>query len=795
MQISDGGLRNARTRWAPILLLSLCSAGLAVTKAHAADPSLGNMVPQGGQRGTEVMVHFYGNRIGQEPQEIVFYNPGITASAIKPVDGKHFEATLTIASDCRLGFHPVRVRTTTGLTRIRTFHVGALKEINEAEPNSQFSTAQAIELDVTVNGVIKTEDVDYFVVEAKAGQRITVEIEGLRLGRTFFDPHLAILNAERFELATCDDSALLAQDSVVSIVAPEDGRYIIGVRDSSFGGNDASTYRLHIGRFGRPMAVMPAGGRPGETLDATWLGDIAGDRTQPIVVPTEPRFDSNIFFQDDQGIAPSPNVFRVNDLENVMEAEPNNRYDQATAAKAPAALNGVIGQPGDVDHFRFEAKKGQVFDVHTYARRLRSPLDSLVRIRHVEGKYAQVAANDDNAGKPDSYFRFTAPADGQFDIEIHDHLRAGGPTFAYRIEVTPPVPKIEVTIAERQRWVATKLEVPRGNRTACLVKAARRNFGGPLNIAFENLPTGVTVETPTMAANRGQVPVILSAAADAPLATGLSTIVARPAEEEKTAESSFMQRTWLVRGANNVEVWSHYADRAAVATTNEVPFAISVVQPKVPLVRGGSMQLKVVAERAEGFVDPIRVFMLYNPQGVSSSRSIKIAKDQSEAVIPLTANGSAPLLPWDICVEGRANINGRVIVATPFAKLIIQEPYVAFSYPKAAVEIGQALDYPIGVEVKTPFEGSALVTLLGMPAGVTAEPLEMTKETKELKFHIKTTEKSPPGRHKTLICQFSILQDGEPIAHSIGTGELRIDKPLPTKKEPPKKEEKKVALK
>jgi len=790
MQTSDCGVSNVRKAWAPIILLSLCSAGLVAARTHAADPSLGNMVPQGGQRGTEIVVHFHGTRIGQEPQEIVFYNPGISATKIKPVDANRFEAKLTIAPDCRLGFHPVRVRTTTGLTRVRTFHVGALKEINEKEPNSEFTSPQAIELDVTVNGVIKSEDIDYFVVEAKADQRITAEIEGLRLGRTFFDPHIAILNSERFELATSDDSALLAQDGVVSIVAPADGKYIISVRDSSFGGNDASTYRLHIGRYPRPLAVLPAGGRPGETLDVTWLGDVAGDQSQQIVVPAEPQSDSSIFLQDEQGIAPSPNVFRVNDLENVVEVEPNDKYDRATPAKAPAAFNGVIGESGDVDHFRFKAKKGQVFDVHTYARRLRSPLDSLVRVRHVEGKYAQVAANDDNAGKPDSYFRFTAPADGNYDIEIHDHLRAGGPYFTYRIEVVPPKPQVEVTIAERQRWVATKLEVPRGNRTAFLVNAARRDFGGPLDIVFENLPAGITVETPTMAANRGQVPVIFTAAADAPLAAELPDIIARPTEEGKTTESSFMQRTWLVKGANNVEVWSHYANRAAVATTNEVPFKISIVQPKVPLVRGGSMLLKVVAERAEGFVDPIKVFMLYNPPGVSSSRSISIAKEQNEALIPLTANGSAALLPWDICVEGRANVKGRVIVATPFAKLDVKEPYVAFTYPKAAVEIGQEVDYPIAVEVKTPFEGSAQVTLLGIPAGVTADPLEMTKDTKELTFHIKTTEKAPAGRHKTLLCQFSIVQDSEPIAHSIGTGELRIDKSLP-----PKEEEKTVALK
>jgi len=780
---------QVRKRWLPVCLTSLYLAGLLTSNSYAADPYLNNLVPQGGQRGTEVVVHFHGKRIGQEPQEIVLYDPGIAVSQIKAIDANHFEAKLAIAPDCRLGFHTVRVRTTTGLTRVRNFMVGSLKEMKEVEPNSDFSSPQAIGLDVTINGVVLSEDIDYYSLEAKAGDRITAEIEALRLGRAFFDPHIAILNDKRFELATSDDSALLLQDGVASIIAPEDGKYIVSVRDSAFGGGVTSTYRLHVGRFPRPLAMVPAGGQPGETLGVEWLGDVAGSQTQQIVVPAEPQADTNLFLQDEQGISPSPNVFRVNDLENVLEVEPNNAYGQASPAKAPAAFNGVIGTPGDVDHFRFAAKKGQVFDVQTYARRLRSPLDPVVRVRHVEGKYAQLAANDDNAGKPDSYFRFTAPADGNYDIEIRDHLLAGGPVFAYRIEVTPPKPKVVVTIAERSRWIATKLEVPRGNRTAILVNAARRDFSGPLNIVFDNLPEGITVETPEMAANRGQVPVILTASADAPLSASLSDILARPTEKEKTAESTFMQRTWLVRGRNNVEVWSHYAKRAAIATTNAVPFTISIVQPKVPIVRGGSMQLKVIAEREDGFVAPIRVYMLYNPPGISSSRSISIAKGQTEAIIPVTANGAAALRSWDICVVGSASLNGRVLVATPLAKLDIQEPYVAFTYPKSSVEIGQEVDYPIKVEVKKQFEGSALVKLLGLPAGVTADPIEMTKESKELLFHIKTTKKSPPGRHKTLICQFSIIQEAEPIAHTIGRGELRVDKPLP-----PKKAEVKVSL-
>ncbi len=83
-----------------------------------------------------------------------------------------------------------------------------LKEINEVEPNNDFAAPQAIPMNVTVTGIADNEDVDYFVVEAKKGERISAEVEGLRLGISEFDPYVAILNSKRFELGVSDDAAL-----------------------------------------------------------------------------------------------------------------------------------------------------------------------------------------------------------------------------------------------------------------------------------------------------------------------------------------------------------------------------------------------------------------------------------------------------------------------------------------------------------------------------------------------------------------------------------------------------------
>ena len=57
----------------------------------------------------------------------------------------------------------------------------------------------------------------------------------------------------------------------------------------------------------------------------------------------------------------------------------------------------------------------------------------------------------------------------------------------------------------------------------------------------------------------------------------------------------------------------------ATAVTAKLPFQIEVIEPKVPLVRNGSMELKVRATRDKDFKVPIAIRMLYNPAGVASS--------------------------------------------------------------------------------------------------------------------------------------------------------------------------------
>jgi hypothetical protein len=450
-------------------------------------------------------------------------------------------------------------------------------------------------------------------------------------------------------------------------------------------------------------------------------------------------------------------------------------------------MNGVIGQAKDIDCFKFTAKKGQVFDVRLFARAYGSPLDSVLNVYRVGG--AHVGGSDDiggYTGAPDSYLRVTIPEDDTYAVHDSDHLVQVGPTYVYRVEVAPVEPTLTLGVSERSQYVDVVAPVPRGNRMAFLINAARADFGGELNLEFKDLPPGVTVETLPMGANRSDVPVLLSAAIDAPVAGALVDVVGRPADPNLKIEGHLSQRSSLTRGQNNIEVWNQYSQRLATAVTNEAPYTIEIVEPKVPLVRNGSMGLKVVAKRKEGFTAPISVQMLYNPPGVGSSGSIAIAEGQTEAIIPLTANSAAEVNKWKIVVLGDATVgDGPITVASQMATLEVAEPFVAFEFLAAATEKGKPVDVVVKVTKAKDFEGAAQVQMLGLPNEVTTDLKEITKETTELVFPVKTTANSPVGKHATVICLATIVANGEPIVHTLGTGELRIDEPLPPKADAP----------
>lgn len=778
-----------RARWVCLTIV----AALTASNLPAAQPRFTQISPRGVQRGTEADLVLTGTNL-EDAEELLLADRGLeVVSFAHPEDeklkGKQVRVRVKIAPDCPLGSQRLWIRARSGLSDIQNLYVGALPIAAEKEPNTDFATPQPIEKNVTIEGRVDREDVDYFVLDAKQGERLTAEVFGMRLGATgpgtYFDPYVAILDENRKELAASDDTVLVHNDAVASIIVPQDGKYYVQIRDAAYFGDGRSYYLLSVGNFPRPQATIPSGGKPGEKLTVTFVGDVKGPITREVTLPAEPSESYALEVQDEFGFAPSSMPFRVTDLPNVLEQEPNNDHKTATAGEAPVAYNGVIGEAGDIDYFKFTGKKDQRLGVRVIARDNRTPLDAFIHIYNAANGQ-RLAGNDDTAGKQDSYVDFKVPADGEYAVAIHDQLRRGGEIFAYRIEVSPISPSVDAQPIDIARYVQPKIEIPQGSGSGVVVTVRRGEFGGPVEFLSDALPPGVRVECPENWRGGGQMPIVFYADADAPLSGKFSPVTVRPVDQNIKVSGLVSQDILMIRGRNQDRVWQERFPHLPIVVTQKLPFRVWIEQPAVPVVRGGPLNLIVKCEKDEGWDEDIQVLLLQNPSGISSSTSAKIPKGQTEGVIPINAAGNAAVQEAMIAVRCIAKVgNGNVECCTAAVPLRVAEQYLQLEFAQGAVQQGQELAYSVKVNKRQDFEGEAELQLLGLPANATAEPQKVTKDTTEVTFTIKAAANTPPGMSKNLFCQAQVPEAGTHITHNLGTGVLRVDPPPPPKKDAP----------
>jgi len=216
-----------------------------------------------------------------------------------------------------------------------------------------------------------------------------------------------------------------------------------------------------------------------------------------------------------------------------------------------------------------------------------------------------------------------------------------------------------------------------------------------------------------------------------------------------------------------------------VAVAEEAPYKIDIIEPKVPLVREGSMELKIVATRKAGFDEPITVYLPFRPPGMGANSSATIPKGKNETTYTINANGNAETKVWRFPALATATVKGAPLwTSSQMAKIEIGMPYVGLKFDLATAELGQDSKVVCKLDQKLPFEGKAKLKLMGLPNKVTTQEIEITKDMSEAVFPIKVDATSPTGMHRNLYCALVIMKDGEEITHNFGArGSLRIAAP------------------
>lgn len=755
---------------------------LLVGQACAFSPDLQIVQPRGAQIGTEADFHFHGERLA-DPQEILFHRSGIEVVKIEAIDPKHVVARLRIAADAPLGEYPLRLRTRGGISYLRSIWIGPYPVVQETDPNDSFDQPQRIPSGTTIEGISKTEDVDHFAVTLKKGEPLAVEVEAMRLGRSFFDAYVAILDPQRFELASCDDAALTYTDAFASIVAPADGEYRIVVREAAYEGNDASQYRLHIGPFPRPSAVFPTGARPGESIDFRFIGDAAGDFTHRITIPADASGRFPVFGIRDGRSAPSPNWIEVSPLATAQETEPNEKAANATVLTAiPCAAHGIIGQQGDVDFYRFTAQKGRNLDIRILARSLRSPLDSVLVLRNAANK--KLVDNDDQ-GSPDSLLSWTCPEDGEYLLLVRDKLGRSGPDFTYRLEINDRSPSIRATLPvfERDNSQARKvIPVPAGNRYATVVNITRTNLAGDARFEALSLPPGVTLHVPPIPRALTSFPVIFECAPAIEAAGNYYDFRIHATGENVPAVSGpLAEEIHQIEVNNQGPYHSNFSNKIAVATIPPAPFTVSIDPPPAPVVPNGSLKLKVRVARAEGFNEAMTLRFVWKPPGIGAPDTLPLEAGQSELDYEINANPDAAPAEWPVCILGEANTpDGPVLASSGFVTLRIAEPWLNATIDLAATEQGRNVDVVAKLEHHRAFPGMARAELVGLPHGTSTAPLDFDSSATELHFPIEVAKDAAVGKHAGLFLRIHIPDSGSTVLHQCAQGgTLRIDAPPP----------------
>jgi hypothetical protein len=593
--------------------------------------------------------------------------PGEKAPALNQIKLK-----FTVGSDAALGPREFRLASPFGASTIGQLVVVRDPVIVEPAENDTPDKAPAVTFPATLCGTIeKGEDFDFWKFTTLPGQSLVFHVRSQRLQnkihdlQTHSDPILFLRDAAGSVVAMSDNHYF--GDPFLTHTFPQGGEFLLELRDVRYQGNVDWIYAVEV--HGRPFVdqVVPFAVAPGvETtfqLSGVQLGAVT---TAILATPAElggPRWVT----LPHQGELTNPVPLYVTDQPLAAEPEgDNDTLATAAAISTPVVVNGRIEKEADLDLYAFEAKAGQALTIEVLGRRYASRLDPYVRILNAEG---QPLREDDDAYHGKLHHADTLidgwapPADGKYFLELRDvHLR-GGAGFGYALRIVSARPQFELQID------TDKTNLTPGTHGVVFVRAIRRHgFTGEIALSVEGLPAGVSATTGRILAGKGQDgAIILSAAADAPLAMSRLTIrgtATHPLGEgqppwELTATAQPYQEIYMPGGGR-----SHYvADDHVVCVGSPSDIrAITLDATEIRLKPGESKRILVKIERSPEVQANISLDFLFQhlgqifantlPEGVTidaGQSQTLLASGATEGYITLKADPQAPAVERQLC--------------------------------------------------------------------------------------------------------------------------------------------------
>jgi hypothetical protein len=556
---------------------------------------------------------------------------------------------ITVAPDAAPGDRELRLSTSLGLTNPLVFRIDRLPEISKAPakvvPQSTNKGSSKkdliaktyvppeptkITLPAIVNGQVGPGGVDRYKFHAAKGQDIVAAAHVRELipyisdaVPGWFQATLAIYDSNGKELDYADHYGF-HQDPVLHYQVPVEGDYVLAIHDSIYRGREDFVYRIQIGQLPYITSMFPMGGKAGARTTVELKG-----WNLPVTKVTEEKRKATGVYPVSLGKGQSAinlKPFAVDTLPEITEKEPNNQASSAQRVKLPIIVNGRIDKPGDWDVFRFEGRAGEEVVAEVFARRLDSPLDSILKLTDASGN--QVAMNDDYEDKAaglithqaDSRIQVKLPANGTYFLHLGDTQGQGGPEFSYRLRINHPQPDFDL------RVVPASISARSGATIPITVYALRRDgFAGDIAVKLKNAPAGYLLSGGVVPASQDHVRMTLTvpdSRSDKPLKLymeGVSTVSGHEARREAVPAEDQMQAFAYHHLVPSDDWMIRIAPRSKKSTSPTAQWKMQADQP-VKLSASGSAPIRALAPLGR-FEGEIRVELDEPPEGITIQKS------------------------------------------------------------------------------------------------------------------------------------------------------------------------------
>jgi hypothetical protein len=678
---------------------------------------------------------------------------------------------VTLGGDVVPGVYPLRIVTEGGVSLPAIIGVDRLPQ----RPFAVSITGLPVALHGTAigGGAVET------TLSGKAGQKLLIEVEAHRFGSKL-RPIIHLYNRKRTQLAWAWGARSLHGDARLEAMLPEDGPYTIAIHDVEYAPPGPAFFRLKVGQW--------------SCVDRAFPPAIAtGKQSLELLGPGPPaRIDVTAGHATSAIPLPWPKEGTWSGLRPFVAVSPHAEFvEQASSVKGQDLPAGQVGVSGrlltafEEDRYRIPVQPGEKLRFEVFAERLGSLVDAALVVRNETGLL--LARGDDGPGTLDPVLDFIVPdKTTSLLVGVLDAQGLGGPKALYRLAIEP-----QAAAPPRLRLLTTSqgVSLPIGGRGLLPVLVDRQTYGGSITLAAHGLPAGVMVEGATIPAGASGALVSISTAA--PLAEAVVTLWQGRAEDGREQDVVVKDHPL---GA--LQPWLGGEVPIASTTEKAADFALDYngLPADAGLLLGGKLALPVNAPRplnktlvrlelvtsqpAGAFgppVDPNTLLRLAAP--------MEIAANATDTTLTVLVPGALKSLLYDVAVRAEFLPLDRskvlAVAYTPVRRMVVRNPLVIqhTGPPRIVAKLvkGKVTTVEIKgkVERREGIKGMVLVTLAGLPPGLSSAPVQVPPSSSDFTIALPLAGTGPARELKGLKLSGIISPEGQP-GTSISSREVEL---------------------